>query len=331
MKQIKRFKATVMLSIPLMLAQGCMTTQQDTPHSNHLTMLHGYTLYDASNEQPITTKKLTEKLKNADVIFMGEYHSHSASHLLQASLLPLIFQQNPNLKLSFEQFTRDKQNILNQYLNNEIGEQTLIKQANAWDNYQSDYRPLVEFARENKLDAIAANTPLNVVRCVARKGPEYIKQFTASQKKWVAEDITTSSSAYQEKFMAAMRHHGSKTTKSGPVKLSNSFYAQLARDNTMAESIFNALKQSENSQVIHFNGAFHSNYHLGTVDALKRLDPDLKIAVISPQYITNQIDWSVGDFVYTIKPLPERYIKKENLNLAVKAMMKKRKSVRCEL
>ncbi|KID56919.1 hypothetical protein JF50_13630 [Pseudoalteromonas luteoviolacea] len=331
MKIIRRFKATVMLSTSIVLAQGCVTTQQDMPSPKRTTMLNDYTLFSASDEQPITAEQLAVKLNSVDVIFIGEYHTHSASHRLQANLLPLIFRQNPNLILSFEQFARDKQTILNQYLNNEIGEQTLIKQADAWDNYQSDYRPLVEFARENKLRAIAANTPLSIVRCVARKGPEYIQQFKAPQKKWVAQDITSSSTAYQEKFKTAMGHHGSKTAKSGPVKMSNSFYAQLARDNTMAESIFNALKQSKNGQVIHFNGAFHSNYHLGTVDALKKLDPKLNIAVISPQFKNEAIDWSVGDFVYKIKPLPKRYIKKENLNQAIKVMMEKRKSTHCEL
>ncbi|MDK1286511.1 ChaN family lipoprotein [Pseudoalteromonas umbrosa] len=279
----------------------------------------------------MSLEELATQLKSANVIFIGEYHTHSASHRLQAELLPLIYQQNNNLQLSFEQFSRDKQITLTQYINNEIGEQTLIKQADAWDNYQSDYRPLVEFARENKLHAIAANTPLSVVRCVARKGPDYIQGFKTPQRNWVATDITSSSAAYQDKFMAAMSHHRPNAAKSEPVKLSNSFYAQLARDNTMAESIFNAIKRNPNSQIIHFNGAFHSNYHLGTVDALKRLSPDLKIAVISPQFVDKKIDWAAGDFIYTIKPLPERYVQKENMNNAIKAMVEKRKATSCEL
>ncbi|AOT08374.1 ChaN family lipoprotein [Pseudoalteromonas luteoviolacea] len=320
-----------LIFISLLTMQGCVLSGNNAINTPASMMMHEYALYDAGVKRLIGIEQLAINLKHTDVIFVGEYHTHSASHRLQAELLPLMFQQNNNLQLSFEQFSRDKQSTLTQYINNEIGEQTLIKQADAWDNYQSDYRPLVEFARENNLKAIAANTPLSVVRCIARKGPDYIENFKEPQKKWIAKDIKSSSTAYQEKFMAAMSHHRAKTASSGPVKLSNSFFAQLARDNTMAESIYTALKQSKNSQVIHFNGAFHSNYHLGTVDALKRLDPNLKIAVISPQFYDNVIDWSVGDYVYTIKQLPTRYIKKENMNNAIKAMMEKRKTTHCEL
>ncbi|MBQ4838614.1 ChaN family lipoprotein [Pseudoalteromonas luteoviolacea] len=332
MIQTMHLKAALLLSTSTFLMQGCVTTNQDKTLSHSIVTLHDYTLYDANKKQQIDIKKLVSHLNNADVIFVGEYHTHSASHRLQANILPLIYRQNPNLTLSFEQFTRDKQYVLEQYIKNEIGEQTLIKQANAWDNYQSDYRPLVEFAKQYKLTTVAANTPLSVVRCVARKGPEYINTFDKQHQNWVAKDITTSSQAYQDKFIEAMSHHAPKTNKkSGPIKLSNSFYAQLARDNTMAESIYKALKSNPANQVVHFNGAFHSNYHLGTVDALKRLDPQLKVAVISPQFIDDAIDWNTGDFIYTIQALPERYVKKENLNKAIKEMMKKRKETQCEL
>ncbi|MCV5871569.1 ChaN family lipoprotein, partial [Escherichia coli] len=63
------------------------------------------------------------------------------------------------IALSMEQVTRDKQSVLDAYLKGEIGEQYFMSQSNAWPNYESDYRPLVEFAKQANLPVIAANAP----------------------------------------------------------------------------------------------------------------------------------------------------------------------------
>jgi len=326
MSKINPIKLCLLFGIFL---SGCASHQQPkaTPSISNL---YQYELFDSGSQQAKTLGQILPGLAEVDVVFIGEYHTHSASHLLQAQLLSELHRYRPNLILSMEQFTRDKQGILDDYLSAQIGEQTLIKQGNAWDNYQSDYRPLVEFAKTHKLAVIAANTPLSVVRCVARKGPEIIQELDNEQQNWVATDITTSSDLYQQKFAQAMGHHSARKHKS-PVKPSNSFYAQLARDNTMAESILKALKQQPGSLLVHTNGAFHSNYHLGTVDALKRLAPELKIQVISPHFVSQADDWAKGDIIYKLKDLPSRYLQKQNQAKAIKQMMETRKNNGCEL
>lgn len=331
--KLKPLLALLVLSIGL---SGCSHSNNNPSPTVTNLSLHEFRLQDANTKQDLSVSELAKQVQNADVVFIGEYHTHSASHLLQAQLLTQLHQNNPNLVLSMEQFTRDKQSLVDQYLKNEIGEQTLIKQGDAWDNYQSDYRPLVEFAREHKLPVVAANTPINLVRCVAKQGPEVLDKLSGQNKGWIAQDISSSSNKYQQKFSQAMGGHGSAPIKKSdgnhqPVKLSNSFYAQLARDNTMAESIYLALQKQPNSLVVHTNGAFHSDNYLGTVDALKRLDPSLMIKVISPQFTTQAEDWDKGDYIYTIKPMPTRYVKKENRDKAIRAMMAKRKGSKCEL
>ncbi|KZN62974.1 ChaN family lipoprotein [Pseudoalteromonas luteoviolacea] len=315
----------------ILSAQGCSVISTGSVTNSQIATMQDYHLYEAANQSVTSLNKLRSDLAESDVIFIGEYHSHSASHRLQVQLLSSLYQQNRNLVLSMEQFSRDKQNILNQYLRNEIGEQTLIKEGDAWDNYTSDYRPLVEFAKEHRLPVVGANTPISIVRCVARKGPEFIQSLDSEKLNWVATDITTSSVEYQSKFAKAMSHHKGSSNLNKSITKSNSFYAQLARDNTMADSIYKATLRAPNSQIIHFNGAFHSNYHLGTVDALKRIAPELKITVISPQFTNENIDWDKGDYIYKIKSLPARYIKKENRDKAIMKMMRAKSKKNCVL
>ncbi len=345
----------VCLGFTLAVLAGCghmpnRATAQLPPAS--LTHFYDFQLMRSADQQPVTVTQLVQELSDSDVIFIGEVHSHSASHYLQIQVLTLLYQNNPKLVLSMEQFERDKQDVVDEYLNNEIGEQTLIAQGRAWPNYSSDYRPLVEFAKAHSIPVIAANAPKSLVRCIARKGPDIADKLPEEQRAYLADDLTQSSEAYQAKFRQFMTGagawHGQSKPKPGQKshgahghghgkhngKLSNSFYAQLARDNTMAESIAKAIDAHPNHQVIAINGAFHSDGRLGTVDALKRLKPNLNIQVLSP-YERNADDPELadaakqGDYIYTIQTMPVRYVKKEHRDKAVMAMIKKRKAHQC--
>ena len=58
----------------------------------------------------------------------------------------------------------------------------------------------------------------------------------------------------------------------------------LRANDTMAESIAEAIAAREPGEaptVVHWNGRFHSDFGLGTVERLKRRMPHLNIAVVS--------------------------------------------------
>jgi uncharacterized iron-regulated protein len=102
----------------------------------------------------------------------------------------------------------------------------------------------------------------------------------------------------------------------------------------MAESIARALDAQPHHQVMAINGAFHSDGQLGTVDALKRLKPNLNIRVISPYARTaDAIDLATatqqGDYIYIVQALPKRYVQKQHRDRAVRAMMERQKAHQC--
>ncbi|WP_210444697.1 ChaN family lipoprotein, partial [Vibrio crassostreae] len=237
------------------------------------------TFYDYQFASPqgetLSLNALPEQLIDADVVLIGEWHTHSAIHRFQTDFLKARHNATSNIALSMEQFTREHQDTLNQYLNGEIGEQVLISKAAAWPNYESDYRALVEFAKANDLDVIAANAPKPFVQCIGRKGLPYLEQLSSEQRDWVATEVNNGDSPYKEKFMASM-HHGT------PEQTEKQFAAQVTWDETMAESIVDYLASNPNKQVIHVAGKFHTEGGLGTAASILRRNPDLKIAIISP-------------------------------------------------
>lgn len=310
----------------ILLLAGCtaMTPQPDLkPPLTH----YESTVVEAATGNSLSVEQLADRLVASDVVVIGEYHGHQGAHLLQSQLQAALYQRRPEQVLSLEQFDVDHQLALDRYLAGETGEAELREDGEAWSNYTSSYRPLVEFAKARGLPVVAANAPAQVVRCVGREGVAYLDSLEDGQKQYIPDKPFAGTPAYREKFFRIMGgHHGSAARDAMAVeeRLENSYNAQLLRDNTMASRIIAALEQHPGYQVIHLTGTFHSEGRLGTVASLRLRQPDLSVAVISPVFVDDvsvsgmsvgEQDGELpiasnrkkGDYLYFLLPLPEEY------------------------
>ncbi|BDP29828.1 hypothetical protein VV208B2_09080 [Vibrio vulnificus] len=279
---------------------------------------YDYQLYSPEGTA-LSLQQLPPTVRDADVILIGEWHTHAGVHRFQTDLFKTLSTQH-RVALSMEQFTRDKQTIVNQYLAGEIGEQVLIQQGNAWPNYESDYRPLIELAKSKQMDVIAANAPKSTVRCIGRQGLAYLDKLTQEERGYLASEINTGESEYKSKFMASM-HHGK------PEQTEKQFAAQVTWDETMAESIVNYRQQHPNTQVIHVAGKFHIEQGLGTAQSILRRDPSLKVVVISP---VSTIDEQGSDYQLLVLEPPVRYVQKSNQMKAFQDLKKRNDDLTCK-
>ncbi|TXZ76695.1 ChaN family lipoprotein [Vibrio mimicus] len=300
------------LSLTLSLI-GCASTPSD------ISTFYDYQLATPKGER-ISIQNLPADIENADVILIGEWHTHAGIHRFQTDLLQQMVENGHPMALSMEQFARDAQPVLDEYLAGEIGEQYLIQKANAWPNYESDYRPLVEFAKSQQLPIIAANAPKPIVRCIGRVGIDYIERLTPEQRQWIAAEINTQDSSYKSTFMASM-HHGN------PAQNENQFAAQVTWDETMAESIVRYLRTNPERKVLHIAGMFHTQQGLGTAASILRRNPNLKVVIITPVGdITTQSD----DYQLQVLTPPVRYVQKAHQAEAIKALKNRNTDLVCE-
>lgn len=321
-------KLSLLLILSSLLLSACVVNPVNKEKAGVIKLATAYdiALYDSASEQRVSIKQASNALKDADVIFIGEYHGNHASHWLQAQLQAALFDVRPKQILSLEQFSTDKQAELDQYLNGQIGEVALRDKAKAWPNYKASYRPLVEFAKQQDLPVIAANAPADIVRCIGRQGESYLAKLNPKQRKLLASDVFLNDEKYQAAFQRVM-HAPSAPANNEKSPLSNSYLAQLSRDNTMAESIVKASEQNPEHQIIHMNGAFHSDDSLGTVALLKKRKPNLKVAVISPVRLSSEVmknlPFEKGDYVYLVQAQPEQYANDAERSAAFKSMFSK--------
>ncbi len=147
-----------------------------------------------------TLDQVADDLSRYDVVFFGEFHGHSGIHLAQMRMFKALQQRYADMTLSLEQFERDTQPLLDQYLAGEIGEKVLQEDGRGWPNYEQSYRPLVEYSKDNGLPVIAANAPKQAVICVSKKGPEILDEIPMPDRDWVAAELHIEEGAYLDKY-----------------------------------------------------------------------------------------------------------------------------------
>lgn len=227
--------------------------------------------------------RLVDLLAAADVVILGEYHDDPASHAMEAELMARLHAAHgASLALSMEMFERDVQEVLNRYLAGGMTEEEFLAQSRPWGNYATDYRPLVELAKAGGLRVVAANTPTELARRVARQGLDAaLAGMTPAERGWLAAETSAPDDSYWEQFKFTMSGggHGGMTMDEAMVR--NFYQSQCLKDDTMAESIVAALG-TDGSRVLHVTGSFHCDYHLGTAArVLERLPQAKRLLVVA--------------------------------------------------
>ena len=271
-----------------------------------LTLLNGVVFMSALAQKPAYRlfredgkkakyEKMLEAASAADIVLFGEYHTNPISHWLQLELTTDLYAaRGSGLILGAEMFEADNQLILDEYLAGHITETKFEEEARLWTNYQTDYKPLVSLAKENKLHFVATNIPRRYANMVFKKGLDSLDSLSREALSYMTPlpleydaslncyrqlmGITDSIAAMDDTVTGgrdpmAMR---SPMGGHGSVNLAD---AQAIKDATMTHFI---LKNWEPGKLfVHYNGAYHSDDFESMYWFLKRDNPELEIITIS--------------------------------------------------
>lgn len=251
---------------------------------------------DAKSGKELTATQLAQKLAKYDVVFFGEYHDQGEIHKSEAELLEALHKiKGEKLALSMEMFEVDNQAKLDSFLAGSLSEEEFLATSRPWPNYKTDYAPLVNFAKENKMPVVAANVPRFLAAHVAKNNASTVG-IEAQYQQWLPKHTYAPEGAYKDKFYAQM-NSPEAPMKMPPARLAAVYAAQCLKDDKMAESIAAFSDAHKKMQLLHINGCFHSDAHLGTAQKLEALRPELKVAVITPLERKQKGTEPAGDFV----------------------------------
>jgi uncharacterized iron-regulated protein len=269
--------------------------------------------------KPATMDDIVRAMGGNQVIFVGETHDDPTAHMLELELLKgatakygVPSQADSAAKpgagdvvpgsgggrpvaLSLEFFETDVQLPLDEYLAGLISESSFLADTRPWPRYRTDYRPLIEFAKDHDLPVIAANAPRRYVNMVARHGRESLNQLSRQALAYLPPlPYGHASAAYRDQWIATiaevMKQEGMKcgvpvahaaAPPGSHAQMGNQLDSQVLWDATMAYSIFRYLSGQPDALVLHMVGGFHVERDTGIPEQLRAYMPDLRSMIVS--------------------------------------------------
>jgi uncharacterized iron-regulated protein len=271
---------------------------------------------------------LMDAIATADVIIIGEEHDDAVGHRVQLAIVEDVLARWPDSALSMEMLDRRKQAVVDDYLADFIDLETFYERAGStrwrkisldylegeinrktfkrrvrkigWPDWEHNYQPMIDAAKEAGAPVVAANTPWRVYTSVARKeGFERLDDVTPAQQALFELPEEVSEGRYRERFWETIagRAEGEEPPPSEEgtegmggahsaltdEQVLQMFRAQLVMDATMADSIAAAALGGGGSaaKVVHLVGHFHCDFEGGLIQELRRRLPEARILVIT--------------------------------------------------
>jgi uncharacterized iron-regulated protein len=200
-------------------------------------------LRDGKTAAPLSPEELTERLRAARAIYVGERHNNRASHEAQLKVLERVYAIDQDVALAIEMLPRTLQPQLDAYLAGSVDEAGFLAAVDWQHTWGFDfalYRPLFEFCRTHGLRIYALNAPREVVRAVRQRGIDGLSATERAELPtgypWPAPEEHRR--AIQEVFARHSFGDEDKRTPAERVAAFERFYlAQLVWDETMAQGV----------------------------------------------------------------------------------------------
>jgi len=226
--------------------------------------------------------KMIKDLAKSDMVFFGEAHTNPISHWMQIEMAKSFFEiKGDKLFFGAEMFENPNQLVLNEYLAGFYPEKKMIPEmTQMWGNYKTDYKPLVEFAKENNLRFIATNIPRRYASMINKGGMEVLKKLSPKAKELIGPAL--------EKHFDTIVYADMKDMMGGhvPPNMLNIQTAQASKDATMAH--FSVKNFNKGDLFFHLDGSYHSNNKRGIIWWVNKIQPGLNITSITT---VSRSDW----------------------------------------
>ena len=233
---------------------------------------------DVYEGEPVSYESVLADLAEADVIYLGEYHTIARHHQIQERILTDLGQKVTPLAVGLEQIEAWRQPELDRYNRGEIDFDELAKAidwAKSWSNYEQ-YRGVLEAARKLKAPVVGLNAKAEIIRQVARSGG--VEKLPAEARKELPAEMQLQDPLYEKALSLELGVHA----KAMPNMLRPMIEAQMARDESMAESIaaFKKSMEGQGRKMIVLCGAGHVARGQGTAARVRRRMPGVKDRIV---------------------------------------------------
>lgn len=229
------------------------------------------------------------------IVYIGEYHDRFAHHGIQLQVIKRLHQKGGPLALGMEMFQRPYQNIMDDYINGVIEERTFLKKTEYFKRWGFDYnlyKPILDFAREQKIPVIALNQKKEITEKVSKGG---LDSLDDQERKEIPLQMDFSDESYRDRLKTIFDQHKG----SGDRNFDSFYQAQVLWDETMALSIDEFMQKHPDHRMVVIAGGGHLAYGSGIPKRVFRRNG-------LPYFIAlndGDVDKDIADYLILPQPL----------------------------
>jgi uncharacterized iron-regulated protein len=234
-------------------------------------------------------------VRDKRIVYVGEEHTNYAHHAVQLEIIKGLLEKDKKIAIGMEMFQRPYQAVLDDYVNGAIDRKTFLKKTEYFTRWRFDYelyKPIIDYARENKIPVIALNIEREIVDLVSKNG---LDALPPDLKANVPHDMDFSDDQYRERLRKVFSEHKSLKDRN----FDFFFQSQILWDETMSQSVDRYLSAHSDYRMVILAGSGHLLYGSGIPQRTCRrnglsyavilsdadLDKDIADYVVFPRHI----------------------------------------------
>ncbi len=317
-----KLKKVVFYFVIIVLLYGCGTTKK----FHHGMFMHNfggkreYTKITNSDVNKMVFKKQGVKVNDmfsirnivrssdSKIYFIGEIHDNFAHHYNQLNFIKELHEKYGKMAIGMEMFQVPFQSVLDDYVSGKINEIEMLEKTEYFDRWRFDYKlykPILDYAKNNKIKIIALNAPKEATDNISKTGLDNL-----TDRKFIASEFDFTNKKYEAFLKEIFKRHKSSS-------VFKFFYqVQLTWDETMAETAAKYAEEHPDEALVIIAGNGHLRYGYGIPDRFKkRTGLDFVVVLQDEELKSNIADYVLFPEIFFLKPTMKLGVvidKKEN-------------------
>lgn len=238
---------------------------------------------------------VTEAAAAKRIVYLGEYHDQFSHHNIQLQIIEALYKNNAKLAIGMEMFQRPFQPTLDDYVSGAIDEREFLNRAEYFKRWGFDYnlyKPILDFARREKVPVVALNLRKEITEKVSKEGMDGL---TDEERKELPLETDFSDEDYRYRIRKSFDLHKGSSEKNFDFFLQ----AQVLWDETMAESIDAYLRKNPERRMAVIAGGGHLVYGQGIPKRAFRRNGLAYTIILND----GEIERDIADFIIYPQPL----------------------------
>jgi aminopeptidase N len=206
-----------------------------------------------------TLAGVMDRVADKKIVYVGETHDQFSDHVMELEIIKDLHRRGKKIAIGMEMFQRPFQKVVDEYVEGKIDEREFLRGTKYFKRWGFDYqlyRPILLFARSEKIPVVALSQEQEIVDRVFQGG---LDSLSEEEMKSIPSQMDYSDDAYRERLRKVFREHKDFKRENFDFFLQS----QILWDETMSESIDQFLSVHQNYQMVILAGSGHLAYGSG--------------------------------------------------------------------